>query len=244
MRIISLPASATLMTPNPKTDGAAPHLVAKIGGSLWRSPLLGAWIAALRRFPHPLTVIPGGGPFADAVRAAQPVMGFSTLAAHGMALLAMEQYALALADVHAGLALVSTPREADRVHARGGVALWRPFAMVRGASDIAASWDVTSDSLAAWYARQAGASALLLIKSVDMEPTPLESDTSHGGSNPITIASSSGDIVDPCFCGFSQGLTVFIVGPKALSGAAAVFSAGGVPGTRLDLAHLNQKIAS
>jgi len=229
MRVISLPALAAPMTPYQRADGATPHLVAKIGGSLWLSPLLGEWIAALRRFPHPLTIVPGGGPFADAVRAAQPVMGFSTHAAHGMALLAMEQYALALADVHAGLALVSTPHEAARVHARGGVALWRPFAMVRGASDIAASWDVTSDSLAAWYALQAGAAALLLIKSVDVDSS---------------ADLAAGDIVDPCFGEFSQGLTVFIAGPKALSGTAAVFSAGGVPGTRLDLAPSKQKIAS
>jgi len=266
----------------------APHLVAKIGGSLWRSPQLGAWIAALRRFPYPLTIVPGGGPFADAVRAAQPVMGFSNGAAHGMALLAMEQYALALADVHAGLALVSTPQEAARVHARGGAALWRPFAMVRGASDIAASWDVTSDSLAAWYALQAGASALLLIKSVDVDSSAdlvsknivdpsfteyvIRKPTNHraeadspppcGGGLGWGVEETMRDRATPSPCPSPQGggemrpqpnvsapdlsrdLPVFVAGPKALATAAHDFSQGNVSGARLDLAHLNQKIAS
>ena len=89
-------------------------LVVKIGGSLWRSPLLARWIAALRAFPGPLTIVPGGGPFADAVRAAQPTMGFSDRAAHKMAVLAMEQYGLALVDKFAGLESAATPRRGGR----------------------------------------------------------------------------------------------------------------------------------
>ena len=147
-------------------------LVVKIGGSLWRSPLLARWIAALRAFPGPLTIVPGGGPFADAVRAAQPTMGFSDRAAHKMAVLAMEQYGLALVDKFAGLESAATPEEAGAVHASGNIAVWRPSAM---ASDlrVAASWDVTSDSLSAIYAHDSGAARLLLIKSVDVD-TALE----------------------------------------------------------------------
>ncbi|PWB83617.1 MAG: aspartate kinase [Methylocystaceae bacterium] len=151
--------------PNPE----APHLVAKIGGSLWASPTLKAWLAALKLFPHRLTIVPGGGPFADAVRRAQHTIGFSDRAAHRMALLAMEQYAIALADLHPEFAAVATPQEGFAAHRRGAaVALWRPVAMASAAPHIPESWDITSDSLAAWYASEAGASALLLVKSVDI----------------------------------------------------------------------------
>ncbi len=242
-------------------------LVVKIGGSLWRSPLLARWIAALRVFPGPLTIVPGGGPFADAVRAAQPTMGFSDRAAHKMAVLAMEQYGLALVDKFAGLESAATPEGAGAVHASGSIAVWRPSAM---ASDlrVAASWDVTSDSLSAIHAHDSGAARLLLIKSVDVHPPlevegraasagwgeppglasfrpprtapfapPLEGE--GGGGAPLPLA-----LVDPCFASHAAGLDVFIAGPGALDGAHEILARGGVPGSRVFLASSSRKIAS
>jgi len=200
-------------------------LVVKIGGSLWRAPQLAQWIAALREFPGPLTLVPGGGPFADAVRAAQPHMGFSDDAAHEMAVLAMEQYGLALVDKFAGLECAASLQVARAVHARGNIAVWRPSAMAR-TLDVAASWDVTSDSLAALYARESGAARLLLIKSVDVEAAPdLQS------------------VVDPCFASYAAGLDVFVAGPRALGEAAQIFARGGVAGLRLSFARSPRKIA-
>lgn len=196
-----------------------PHLVAKLGGSLWRSPSLGAWIAALRRYPGPLTIVPGGGPFADAVRAAQPVMGFSDTAAHRMAVLGMEQYALALADIPPGLDLFETLEEMRRIHAQGQIALWRPQKMVGAARDIRPGWDVTSDSIAAWLAHRSSASALLLVKSVDVRT----------GDDPAARG-----IVDSAFASYVKDMPVLIAGPAALGDAAAIFVAGDVPGTRAD----------
>lgn len=200
-------------------------LVVKIGGSLWRSPLLARWIAALRAFPAPLTIVPGGGPFADAVRAAQTPMGFSDRAAHEMAVLAMEQYGLALVDKFEGLESSATPREAGAVHARGNIAVWRPSAMA-AALNVAASWDVTSDSLSAIYAHEVDAARLLLIKSVDVDRL-----------DPLGL-------VDPCFASHAAGLDVFIAGPAALDGAHEILERGGVVGSRLFLARSSRKIAS
>ncbi|MBG0809112.1 aspartate kinase [Methylosinus sp. H3A] len=152
----------------PKAD--ARHLVAKLGGSLSASPVLRQWLAALLRYAGPLTIVPGGGPFADAVRRAQETLRFSDEAAHEMAIMAMEQYGRALCDLEPQLVPVSTPQEAEAAHRRGAAAIWRPVAMTRAAPQIPQSWEMTSDSLAAWYAREAGASALLLIKSVDFLP--------------------------------------------------------------------------
>jgi aspartokinase-like uncharacterized kinase len=46
--------------------------VVKLGGSLHDAAELGGWLAALAEAPGPArVVVPGGGPFADAVRAAQ-----------------------------------------------------------------------------------------------------------------------------------------------------------------------------
>jgi 5-(aminomethyl)-3-furanmethanol phosphate kinase len=178
-------------------------LVAKIGGSLWGSPRLGRWIAAITAWPGPLTIVPGGGPFADAVRTAQVPMRFSDRAAHEMALLAMEQYGLALCDLFPGLALADTPQEASALQAKGLTPVWRPRAKALEAG-LPESWDVTSDSLAAWYAQQCGAQELLLIKSVDPDD-----------------ARDEQDLVDPCFAGFAGALRGFLLGPKDLDAAEA-----------------------
>jgi 5-(aminomethyl)-3-furanmethanol phosphate kinase len=209
--------------------GARPLLVVKIGGSLHDSPNRARWIDALKRWPHRLTLVSGGGPFADAVRAAQPKLGFSDEAAHAMAVLAMEQYALALSDLH-GLDLAATHEEIDAAHARGRIALWRPASMVGAARDIAPGWDVTSDSLAAWLARRTRACALLMIKSVDI-----------GADSALDSLALAG-IVDPAFPSYVGGTPVFIVGPQALGAAATILAGGAPPGA--PVAPATQKIAS
>ncbi len=186
-------------------------LVAKLGGSLWRSPLLARWIAALRAYPGPVCIVPGGGPFADAVRAAQIPMRYSDRAAHEMALLAMEQYGLALCDRFGGLALAANPLEASALRAEGHTPVWRPRAMALEAA-LPASWDLTSDSLAAWYARESGAGRLLLIKSVDAQG-----------------AREAGNLVDRCFSEYAAGLSVFLLGPDKLEEAEAHLRLGNIP---------------
>src|SRR5260370_34880614 len=77
--------------------------VVKLGGSHAFSEHLASWVAAIAGCAGDVVVVPGGGPFADAVREAQPKIGFDDDAAHHMALLAMEQYACALAALNGTL---------------------------------------------------------------------------------------------------------------------------------------------
>jgi dihydroneopterin aldolase len=217
------------MPPSPSAETRL--LVVKLGGSLAASPALRQWLAALRRYPGPLTIVPGGGPFADAVRSAQETLRFSDAAAHDMAIMAMEQYGRALCDLEPGLLPAATPQEATATHARGEVAVWSPVAMTRADPQIPASWDMTSDSLAAWYAHEAGARALLLIKSVDFPPSP-------GGEG-----GGAASIVDPCFAHYARGLDVYIAGPASLREAPETFARGGLPGARFDFTR-EQSIAS
>lgn len=216
-------------TPMPPKTEARPLVVAKIGGSLHASPDLARWIAALKNYPHRLTLVSGGGPFADAVRAAQPKIGFPDTAAHAMAVLAMEQYALALASLH-DLDLAGTREEIEAIQAHGRIALWRPSPMVGAARDIAPGWDVTSDSLAAWLARETNAAALLMIKSVDVGVDLALRDLVSAG------------VVDPAFPTYVDGTPVFVAGPRALADAAQLLTGGALPG--LPVATSTQKIAS
>jgi aspartokinase-like uncharacterized kinase len=148
-------------------------IVLKLGGSLAEGDALPRFLAPLSRGGGRLVVVPGGGVFADAVRAEQRRHGFSDAAAHRMALLAMESYAAMLIDLAPHLNPCRTIGDMHEALGRGAVPLWLPSAMALAESSIAQSWKVTSDSLAAWLARLLEASILALAKSAPA-PRPLD----------------------------------------------------------------------
>jgi 5-(aminomethyl)-3-furanmethanol phosphate kinase len=179
-------------------------VVVKLGGSFAFSPFLRDWITAIAACAGRAIIVPGGGPFADAVRAAQAPMGFNDSAAHRMGLLAMEQYGCAIASLHERLSLADSLDEIRRGLAGGRVPVWLPAKMVLDDCTIPQSWDVTSDSLAAWLASRIGAERLVLIKHVEAkEKTVRSADLAAHG------------IVDGAFADFlaASGVRGFILGP-------------------------------
>jgi len=139
--------------------------VVKVGGGLG----LGAGDDALRALcaalgelgeRHPLLVVPGGAWFADAVREADRRFALPATTSHHMAVLGMEQFGWLLSELIPG-----AERSAE---ARGGAG--RTTVLLPGAlalDRLPASWQVTSDSIAAWVAGEAGAGRLVLVKEVD-----------------------------------------------------------------------------
>ncbi|GJD57342.1 uridylate kinase [Methylobacterium dankookense] len=87
---------------------AAP-IVVKLGGSLLGEPArLRAWLARLTAGAlGPCLIVPGGGPFADAVRNAQGALGFDDALAHRLALDAMGRMAEVFCALEPGLEIVS-----------------------------------------------------------------------------------------------------------------------------------------
>lgn len=143
----------------------AKRWVVKLGGSLCDTPELGFWLQRLTSTgTGRVVIVPGGGPFADQVRHQQAHWGFNDATAHDMALHAMDQYGLMLCGLQSGLRSVRSLAELDEVLLHKQVAVWLPTMMLLGNSVLPASWDVTSDSIAAWLAQQIGAQHLLLIK--------------------------------------------------------------------------------
>jgi len=179
--------------------------IVKLGGSFAFSTHLRDWIAAIAGCAGSVVLVPGGGPFADAVRAAQMRMGFDACAAHRMGLLAMEQYGCAIKSLHDKLSLAETPDSIRCGLADNQVPVWLASRMVLDAADIPQSWDVTSDSLAVWLACKIGAERLLLVKHV--EPA-------RGTLRAADLAAR--DIVDKAFANFlaASGIPAFILGPN------------------------------
>lgn len=142
-------------------------VVVKLGGSVVRSAELPAWLDVIAASRRPIVIVPGGGALADEVRAAQARLGFGDAAAHRMALLAMDQLAWAVGGLRAGFEVGDTEEALRASLAHGRVAVWAPYSLVAGRSDIPQSWTVTSDSLALWLGRRLGAACCYVIKSIE-----------------------------------------------------------------------------
>jgi len=141
--------------------------VVKIGGGvLSQIDGLDAVLAAIAQAGRTrrLLVVPGGGPFADVVRELDRRVGLPADAAHWMAVLAMDQYAHLLASRLTGSVLVADLGEVETAFGDGHVPVLLPSEWLREADPLPHSWDVTSDSIAAWIAGVAGASRLVLVK--------------------------------------------------------------------------------
>lgn len=167
-------------------------IVVKLGGSLAGGPYLKPWLDALSALTARCVVVAGGGVFADTVRDAQGKFGFSDNAAHAMALLAIEQYAFMLADLAPPLTPAPTLDAIAQISQSGRVPVWLPVGMVLGEAEIKPSWEVTSDSLAAWLAGRLGARHLVLVKSAE----------TGGGSDPADWAASG--LVDTAFPDYAE----------------------------------------
>jgi aspartokinase-like uncharacterized kinase len=143
--------------------------VVKVGGGLGRDAGDDALRALCRVVGelaerHPLLVVPGGAAFADAVRDHDRRFGLPATTSHRMAILAMEQFGWLLSE------LIPGAERCAHLPPPGGLADGRTTVLLPAQSvldGLPASWQVTSDSIAAWVAGHVGADRLVLVKPVD-----------------------------------------------------------------------------
>jgi len=151
-------------------------VVVKIGGSLIKeapelvdrlvkefgseSPYFTDEGEASGRLPFSVLIVPGGGIFADAVRTTDEMYSLGASAAHWMAILGMEQYACYLLDKSRALATESIEDIAQ------GVSILFPYRLLKTTDPLPHSWDVTSDTIAAWIAVQLDA---VFVKATDVD---------------------------------------------------------------------------
>jgi len=144
-------------------------LVVKVGGSLDRGKSLQPLMEAIQRLSRrwKILVVPGGGRFADGVRDACRRYHLSDTAAHWMAIVAMDQYGYLLAGLSNGGQLTRSIKEVNEVLRSGGLPILLPSRLLLRWDPLAHSWNVTSDSIAAYLAERVRAKALVLLKDVD-----------------------------------------------------------------------------
>ena len=148
-------------------------IVLKIGGSLLSSPMLIQYLElASQNGQGQVVIVPGGGVFADQVRSTQKQWMYDDRTAHYMAILAMQQMALLFQGLCADLVLINKVAAIRPALQQQQVVVWSPLATELDAAGVPASWDVTSDSLAAWLAIQLSAIRLILVKSAQIPVDP------------------------------------------------------------------------
>ncbi|MDD4127174.1 MAG: uridylate kinase [Methanomicrobium sp.] len=130
-------------------------IVMKAGGSLMDA--LPGIINILKESGRKILIVPGGGIFADCVRAIEA----DNDSAHWMAILGMEQYGYYISSL--GVPATDDIEEKDFSN---NATVLLPYKILKEKDPLPHSWDVTSDSIAAWVAYTLSAD-LVLLKSVD-----------------------------------------------------------------------------
>jgi aspartokinase-like uncharacterized kinase len=143
--------------------------VIKVGGSLSCGKGLPDLCGEIGRLGtlHPLLVVPGGGGFADQVREVYRRYSLNETTAHRMALLAMDQCGYVLNQLIPGSYLATDLPSVCSAAESGRVAILLPSAPVLQEDPLPHSWEVTSDSIAAWVAYRVRCRRLVLLKDVD-----------------------------------------------------------------------------
>ncbi len=195
--------------------------IVKIGGSLATDETLPYWLDVLSCYGGgDVVIVPGGGPFAELVLKSQGFWHFDDSSAHRMALMAMSQYGIMMSGMRPDLVPVQQLQDIKGVLNRAGVPVWLPARLLGETHEVEHSWDVSSDSLAAWLAQQLGATHLLLVKSMTLEERAL----------PVGELMASG-VVDAAFLRYARraNCSVTIMSsyqhefvPRVISGGASV----------------------
>lgn len=141
--------------------------VVKLGGSLLETGKLFDCLKHIIVQNQQTVVVCGGGVFADTVRNAQKKWHFNDVAAHEMAILAMQQNALMCQNLQPEFVLFSKTQNFQNQQ----FSIWSPDITELNADNIAPSWEITSDSLSAWLARKLKAEKLIVVKSCEIDAT-------------------------------------------------------------------------
>lgn len=148
-----------------------PVQIVKIGGSLLDLPDLAD---RLEHFfdryiiEHPLILV-GGGPVADSIRQLDMTFQLDARLTHELGVQTLELTARVLVELSSCMQLVESPSECLAAWKSSRLPVLHSVSMLLDHSPLPASWDVTSDSIAAWLSTLHPDSRLILLKSTDLE---------------------------------------------------------------------------
>ena len=145
-------------------------VVVKVGGSLASHPekLRGLCIRLSEiAKAHRIIMLPGGADFADTVRKLDKRFSLSPAVSHHMAILGMDQYGLMLSNLTPNSQLTTNIHDLQETSNASKIPVLLPSAFLGNESDLDNSWDVTSDSIAAFLASKLHLKRAILVTDVD-----------------------------------------------------------------------------
>jgi aspartokinase-like uncharacterized kinase len=179
----------------------------KVGGSLLDWPELPARLAAFLdwyrevepRYGTRVVLIAGGGPAADLIRVMDRIHGLGEERAHRLAIRVLDWTADLLASLLPGAMVVRRPEALRSAWNARRIPILAPLRILEefdshGRDPLPATWEATSDSIAASIAVYLSASRLVLLKS---RPLPLGAGIDEAARN---------GLVDPLFPRIARGL--------------------------------------
>jgi aspartokinase-like uncharacterized kinase len=155
-------------------DPAHPSAVVKVGGSLLDWPdlpgRLAEFLASGLGHSNRLVLIAGGGRMVDAVRDLDRVHRLGDAEAHWLAIDALDLTARVLGRLLPGARVIADDDGVRACWEAGLTPVLAPGLVLRKpgpgrGAPLPATWDATSDSIAAWIAARLGADRLVLLKS-------------------------------------------------------------------------------
>ncbi len=144
--------------------------VIKVGGSLAEDPQkLKALCQTLDNLAkkHDIILVPGGGRLADVVRFLDRKFRLSSEVSHRMAILAMDQFGLLLSYIMPDSSIFHRLENAKKLVENRITPIFLPSELIFKEKPLENSWDVTSDSVAAYVAGRVHAEKLVLVTDVD-----------------------------------------------------------------------------
>ncbi|MHC1635504.1 MAG: amino acid kinase family protein [Candidatus Methanospirareceae archaeon] len=137
------------------------RVIIKLGGSLMAKgrDIVKFLKDYAKKMGKNIIIIPGGGVFVESIRNIKDVKEDT---AHWMAILGMHQYGLFLADGE-----IPVVESIEEVDSAGEICIFLPYKTLREDDSLRHSWDVTSDTIAAFIAKKLGEREFIKLTDVD-----------------------------------------------------------------------------
>lgn len=180
-------------------QGAEVATLVKLGGSLLSNSDVAERLLAFldtHRTYRPIVVV-GGGETANLVRHWDQRFALSASQAHSLAIHAMSLNARLLCTLHERLQLISSAVQAENIWKQRRIPVLDVAPALHGLANgepphvLVHSWDVTSDSIAAWLVVRFSLRTLCLVKSTDPPAVEISRIAKLGG-------------VDAMFCQYAS----------------------------------------
>ena len=139
--------------------------IIKLGGSWQSNPRLNDLLNNLSKFKNvSVTLIAGGGMFAETIRKSQKILNFSDELGHYLALLATENFARVISELNNSFAL---SENLNKLTSNKNIKIWLPSKQLKDDKSFLKDWESTSDSVAVWLSKKINAEGVIFIKSVE-----------------------------------------------------------------------------